>query len=157
MKFINTALFIIISVVFSGCSASIDRWAGVIHTSSFLGDMSHGYTEHSGLTIINPHPELRMRYQYAVFTRMLRVEERHGMYPVTFYEDVEVYRSPVKEGLMGENVTIPPNNLTNHNYILRVTVSFYDKDGYVDEAKGEFYTYFYRGVWKESWSPRPRH
>jgi len=156
MRIVNTVLFIIISFVISGCGVSVDRGAGVIHTSSFLGDMSHGYTERSGLSIKNPSQDFRMEVTYSVCMRLDHSSplwgesQRFNPYPIA-----EVYRGTLR-GSMGQDIFISAKDLTNHKNILRVTVRFYDGGGYVDYDEREFYAYFYQGTWRQDWQPRPR-
>ena len=157
MKNLFYVLFSLISVLFlSGCSVIVDKNAGVVYTHSILGDMSHGYTERSGLAIQNPSPELRMEVTYYVCMRLNRSSElwgasqRSNPYPIA-----EVYRATI-DGAMGQDVFIPAMELSNHKNILRVIVRFYDTGGYVDHDEREFYAYFYQGTWRQDWQPRPR-
>jgi hypothetical protein len=161
MKIVNAVLFIIISFAVSGCGVSVDRGAGVIHTSGFLGDMSHGYVDHSGLTVVNPSRghdnNLSMEVTYSVHMRLDRSSplwgesQRSNSYPI-----VEVYRETLPLSTMGGDVFVPATELSDYRNILRVTVSFYDSGGYVDSDTIETTAYFYYGTWKQSWSPRPR-
>lgn len=155
MKYVLSVLSIIGLFFVTGCSVTVDKGAGVIHTSSFLGTMSHGYTEKSGLTIVNPSPGLRMVATYSVCTRLDRTAEawrilnpKSDPYPIA-----EVFRDVIRGGA-GEDIFIPAAQLTNHNDILRVTVDFYQSGRQVGSAHTERWVSFYRGTWQSEWRPR---
>lgn len=156
MKSVLTVLFITISFVLSGCSVTVDKGAGVIHTSSFLGDMTHGYPVHSGLDIQSPTPDIRMVANYSICQRLNRSSEvwrasgAKDPYPV-----VEIYRD-VEKGGVGEDVFIPATKLTNYRNILNVTVDFFQGDTWVGRDENIFYASFYQGVWQARWHPQPR-
>lgn len=121
--------------------------------------MSHGYTERSGLTVVNPSKDrdknLSMKVTYSVHMRLNRSSplwgesQRSDPYPI-----VEVYRETLPLGAIGQDVFVPATNLTNHKNILRATVEFY-RDGVRVGApqEAEYWASFYQGVWHSTWYP----
>lgn len=151
-------LFSFIVMFLSGCSV-VNKGAGVIHTSSPFGSMSHWYTERSGLTVVNPSKDrgndLRMKVTYSVHMRLDRSSplwgesQRLDPYPI-----VEVYRETLSLGAIGQDVFVSSTHLTNHKNILRVIVEFY-RDGVRvgDFQETERWVSFYQGTWQSTWYP----
>ncbi|PJE74549.1 MAG: hypothetical protein COV01_00750 [Candidatus Taylorbacteria bacterium CG10_big_fil_rev_8_21_14_0_10_41_48] len=145
----------------SGCNVVLDKGAGVVYTNGFLGDMSHGYTDHSGLVVVNPsqkfQSDLRMEVTYSICIQLNRSSElwgasqRRDSYPIA-----EVYRGKLS-GMVGGDIFIPATKLTNHRNILRVTVEFYSGDKRVGyPVQTERRAYFYQGTWYSEWYPYPQ-